>query len=135
MTMQPCAPADGANFSETDDPAEKNAISALLKSNSSRSSTSSIAPAKGTVFPADRLLASGKSCCTGNWRCSSTRIMFSPTAPVAPTTAILKRFCILEKMMKNHDFCPNSANRSQITDKANHFAMIVCYCCNVALLA
>ena len=78
-----------SNEFETPAPGENSARSMPAKSNLSRSSTVTSSPAKGTAVPAERLEATAWISLIGNSRCSSTSRISLPTAPVAPTTAMV----------------------------------------------
>ena len=88
ITTQPEAAARGACSSETLPPAENSAIAVFEKSNSARSETVIDLPLNRTVLPAERSDAKAYNFPTGNSLCSRISIMASPTAPVAPTTAM-----------------------------------------------
>ena len=76
---------------DTSAPAENRPICARLKSKVATSiDRDSPCPGTPRVLPSERLLASGNSSRTGKSRSSSTRIMVSPTRPVAPSTATLQ---------------------------------------------
>ena len=90
ITTAPAFAAMGPYSLETDAPAEKSAMSTPAKDSGPSVWTSTCPPglpAKGSFCPALRALASATSQSTGNFRCSRTRSISRPTAPVAPTTA------------------------------------------------
>src|SRR3954470_7766384 len=88
-TTAPAATANGANFSLTDPPAEKSAMSTPANESSRKTLTRRYFSLNGKLCPADRSEARRRSSFTGKSRSSSTSRICSPTAPVAPTTATL----------------------------------------------
>src|SRR6266581_4100236 len=89
MTTALAATAAGANSFETDPPAEKKAMSIPLKLSLVSSSTVYVSPAKSTLLPAERLLASSFRFLMGKFRSARTMRNSWPTAPVAPAMATL----------------------------------------------
>src|SRR5581483_9005245 len=87
MATPPCAATTGAKRLAVPLPAAKKATSTPCSASSLTSATVSWRPANGTVVPALRALASGRSSATGNARSSRMRSTVLPAAPVAPTTA------------------------------------------------
>ena len=86
-TTAPACVAKGAYCREIPAPALKSATSTPANDASVSSCTTISSPLKGSVFPAERALASSVSFPTGNFRFSSVFIISIPTAPVAPTMA------------------------------------------------
>ena len=100
MTTAPAATAWGANSRLTAELAEINATSTPSKESCVASSTTSSSPPTAMRLPADRFDAISRRCgappLTGalrllkQYRCSTMRRNSAPTAPVAPTTAMVK---------------------------------------------
>src|SRR4051812_45576326 len=97
MTTALAATAEGANSFDTDPPAEKKAMSMPLKLSLVISSTVYFSPAKSTVFPAERELASSLRFLIGNFRSARTVKNSWPTAPVAPAMATLTDMTQLQR--------------------------------------
>src|ERR1017187_933849 len=97
MTKTPCLAAIGANFLEIDPPALKNAMSTPLKLFSVNSSTKSSLPRNAIFFPLEREDAKSTRSDRGKGRFSRQRKNSIPTAPVAPTTATLYFFLLIER--------------------------------------
>src|SRR5436190_14085102 len=76
-------------------PAEKKAMSTPLKAAAVSSSTLCGLPLNSRVLPTERLEASNFRLATGKLRRSRTRRISTPTAPVAPTTAMFWGLMIL----------------------------------------
>ena len=89
ITIQPFLPAIGAHFSETEEPAENNAISTLEKSKLSKFLTLIFLSPKFISLPSDRLEAKACISSIANSLSESIDNISCPTAPVAPTTATL----------------------------------------------
>ena len=89
-TSAPAAAARGPWIRASSAPVEKSATSSPRKSAFSSSSTSHSEPFQRTRVPAERRLAKSRSRSIGKPRCSRTRSISWPTAPVAPTTATLR---------------------------------------------
>ena len=87
--MHPLSAAIGAHFSDTSEPAEKRAISALEKSKFSTSSTFSTLSPKLTSLPTDLLEANAYIFSIGKFLSAKIVIISCPTAPEAPSTATL----------------------------------------------
>ena len=88
ITTAPAAFAAGTNSRLRVAPAEKKAMSTPLKDAAVSSSTVYGLPLNSRVLPAERLDASSFRLATGKLRRSITRRISTPTAPVAPTTAM-----------------------------------------------
>ena len=89
MTTAPALTAAAANSLERDAPALNRAMSMPLKASCVSSSTGMDLPRNIIFFPTDRSEASSFNVPTGKLRFSSVSIISTPTAPVAPTIAIL----------------------------------------------
>ena len=92
MTTAPAATAMGAQWRLASVLAEMKAISTPLKESSVVSSTVNSFPLTFSLAPAERLEASSFRLCNPGWRCSTIFKNSAPTAPVAPTTAIVRWF-------------------------------------------
>src|SRR5262245_21437599 len=90
-TTAPFATAIGAYFFDVELPAENSARFTPSNEDSVSSSTVTNPPANGSFFPADRADASARTLAYGNLRFSRHCRISTPTAPVAPTTAITGR--------------------------------------------
>src|SRR5215510_14471482 len=88
-TTAPAFTACGAYSRAWAEPAEKKATSVPSKTPGPRGSTRICSPANVTVFPAERADANARRPATGNLRSSRILRVVCPTAPVAPTTAML----------------------------------------------
>src|SRR5262245_32530359 len=88
ITTAPAALAAGTNSRLRVAPAEKKAMSTPLKASAVSSSTLCGLPLNSSVLPTERFEASGFRPATGKLRRSRTRRLSTPTAPVAPTTAM-----------------------------------------------
>ena len=90
MTMHPASAARGAWIALTAAPGLNSAMSQPEKSNFSRLWTvSTVFSPKLTSWPTERADASATISVTGNRRSYNVLMISRPTAPVAPTTAIL----------------------------------------------
>src|SRR5580698_1333411 len=87
MTTAPAPAAIGPNSRDTLEPALKSAIWTPANDCGVSSATVTSPPANGSFCPALRLLARATTRFAGKRRCSRTRSISRPTAPVAPTTA------------------------------------------------
>ena len=90
-TTAPAAAKRGACSRARAPPAEKRATSMPAGSAAARSSTSTSPQGVATRVPADRAEAISRISPTGKERRSRVAIISRPTAPVAPTTATLRR--------------------------------------------
>ena len=106
-TTAPALTAMGANFFEMLPPAENSAMSTPSKDVSTNSSMTIFWPRKSTVFPAERALASARKVPTGKLRRSMQPRNSAPTAPVAPTTAIVGLCLILFSMGTGNKKAPD----------------------------
>ena len=84
-----------AYFFDISPPAENNAMSVSLKSKSSKDVIKYSSPFILSFLPSDFLLASKYSFFIGKFLYNNIWIIILPTAPVAPTTAILYFLLIL----------------------------------------
>src|SRR5699024_9949917 len=91
--MAPRFTASGTNFSETEPPAEKNAISIFSKLSGTASSIVNSVPATVNFLPADLLEDRSFKSLIAKGSSSNNSMIFCPTAPVATTTATL--YCLL----------------------------------------
>ena len=90
MTSDPRLTASGANALLTDEDAEMNVTSTSLKESGVASCTFNSVFAYGIRLPCERLEANARIFCGGWLRSSSSSNATVPTAPVAPTIAILR---------------------------------------------
>ena len=88
MTTAPRLAASGASCLLVPPPAAKKTMSEPSKASGEASSTTNSSPMKGSLVPAERLLASSLARPMGNPRSSRMLRTTRPTAPVAPTTAM-----------------------------------------------
>src|SRR5699024_651317 len=89
ITTVPRLTASGTNFSDTEPPAEKNAISIPSKLSGFASSTVSSWFSNESFLPAEREEDNNLISPILNGFSSRKLMIFCPTAPVAPTTATL----------------------------------------------
>src|SRR3546814_8750666 len=89
MTTAPFFAALGEYSADTLAPGEENTSSVPLKSKVARFCTFTSSAPKEISLPTERSEASAAMSSTGNARSASVFIISRPTAPVAPTTAIL----------------------------------------------
>src|SRR5688572_13162638 len=87
-TTAPFDTAIGPNFFEVEPPAENNARCTPSNELSVSSVTVTDLPANGSCLPAERADASARTSVYGNFRFSRQLRISTPTAPVAPTTAM-----------------------------------------------
>src|SRR5687767_12665464 len=87
-TTAPFDTATGPNFFDVEPPAEKSARCTPSNELSVSSVTVTDFPAKGSCLPAERADASARTSEYGNFRFSRQLRISTPTAPVAPTTAM-----------------------------------------------
>src|SRR6185312_15533353 len=80
--------ATGAYLRDVEPPAEKSARSTPSNDASFSSVTVTLLPANGSCLPADRAEARARTLEYGNRRFSRQLRISTPTAPVAPTTAM-----------------------------------------------
>src|SRR5262245_22532542 len=99
-TTAPAATAIGANFLEIELPALKSAMSMPSKLLSVGASTSSVDPAKGRAFPAERAEANSLRRERGKRRRSRQPISSIPPAPVAPTMATVGFACDMSHLLE-----------------------------------
>ena len=103
----------GANFLAMPPPTAPRTKSMPSKLLSQASSTVMSRPLKGTVLPALRALARGRSVFTGKSYSSKTLSISRPTAPVAPKTATLYSF--MEKTPFAHPANPSYSTRMAVS--------------------
>src|SRR5665811_1588350 len=96
-TTAPASANAGANSREREPPAENSATSIPDGSAVARSSITTPPHLVVTVLPAERLLAMRRNSDTGKSLSSRIEIIALPTAPVAPTTAVLVISGLLQK--------------------------------------
>src|SRR4051812_15669228 len=88
-TTAPARAAIGLNWREIDAGVLDRTMSTPANASGVSGSIGYVSPANFTVLPALRSEARNLIAPTGNFRSSSRRIITSPTAPLAPTTATL----------------------------------------------
>lgn len=111
ITTAPATRASGTYFREISPPALKNAMSILSNEFFPNSSTTIDSPRKRTDLPAERDELNACKLATGKLRRSKTRTSSSPTAPVAPTTAILYSFIQLANFTAALNLCKVSQTK------------------------
>src|SRR5512141_827586 len=94
-TTAPEAHAAGANSLLRDAPAENRAMSIPLKASFESSSTGNSCPSNFSFLPTDRSDARSRRFWIGNFRSARIFRKTSPTAPVAPAMATLKRLPLI----------------------------------------
>src|SRR5690606_38467528 len=103
ITTAPAAANLGACSFETSPPAANSAMSTPAGSNADSSWTRSSSSPKSTLPPAERPLARAITSEAGNRRAARIDSIASPTAPVAPTTATLKRRSAIGRALSGRD--------------------------------
>ena len=96
ITVVPAAANFGAHSNEVSPPAENKAISAFISTAVCMPTTLYFFPLNSISLPTDRSEATGINSVTGKFLSARTFNIISPTIPVAPTTAILILYFIIE---------------------------------------